>query len=168
MNHPKHPMASSIPKIDPTDDTVDDAPPASPAAGNDTPPDDVHRKRTHRGGKSKRRKAKTATERNDQLGDRELAAIPEDEEGEVINTGKSKPTEGSTGEQSTGQSAKGRTIGSERRWSAGDLDERENCEKTLKIRGLVKKVWEALDELLRMSEEEVVPKKGDGRFIFGV
>lgn len=164
-------MNPDISKVDPTNNSEappDDAAPVCSKTGNESPPDKVARKRTHRGGKHKGRKSKNSSEANDQSEDRELRAIPEEEEGMVINTGKSKPTEESTRNQLTGQPNKGETIRSERRWSAGDLDEREDCERTLKIRRLIKVVWEALDELERMSDEEVVSKKSDGRFIFGM
>ncbi|MDI1488613.1 MAG: hypothetical protein OHK93_007888 [Ramalina farinacea] len=170
MDDPKHPMTPNLPKIDPTTDaeaSPDDAATACPTAGNDIPPDKVAHKLTHRGGKSKGKGSKNPKGANDlpeirgskakdKPDNGESKATPEKEQEEVINTQKSKPTGEGTGYHSTGQSTKGETIKGKHRWSAGDLDEQEDCERTSKARELVKVAWEALDELARMVDEEEV------------
>ena len=179
MDHPKHPKTPNIPKIEITDDSEappDDAAPVYPTAGNDSQPDKDSRKRTHRGGRRNRKKSKKPTgenkqredgesKPNDQPGNKKSNAVPEEGEGGLVNAEQSKPSEGSTGDQATEQSIKGETIKGVKRWSAGDLDEREDCERTIKARKLVKTAWKALDELARMVDEEEVLKEVDGRFI---
>ena len=179
MDHPKHPMTPYVPKINSNNDSQtppDDAAPVCSTAGNDTLPDEVAHKCTHRGGKSKGKKSKNPKGANDlpevigskakdQPDDRESKATPEKEEQEVINTGDSKQTEESTGDQSTGQSTKGETTKGKHRLSAGDLDEREDRERTRKARELVKVAREALDELARMVDEEEVLSEVEGRIV---
>ena len=167
MDHPKHPMTPYVPKINSNNDSQtppDDTAPVCSTAGNDTLSDEVAHNCTHRGGKSKGKKSKNPKEANDQPGDMESSTIPRNG-GEATETGKAKPTDESTRDESTGQSTKGETTQGKHRLSAGDLDEREDCERTSKARELVKVAREALDELARMDDEEEVLSEVDGRFI---